>query len=205
MHSVTDGVLLLLVVSFLVFSLAQTISATEIRCDTSTCLDFPSSGCCGSSFQCLELGLQSQCVYKNGTITRPDDYFCRTQPTKCFYCCYGNSCNNEAACSNHLSKYQAIADGISLFFIGLFVFAIVSCIILLALRHIRLKRVRKLKQRHARLAKISLQDTSNNSKSSHEERPNDHYSLQQKRNPSINRIPQKDASEGILQPLADSH
>ena len=192
------------VVTALLLLVFDSVTAAQLQCDTAAC-EGTNSPCCSSTFECLTPQLVGQCVYRNGTVSRPDSAFCQAQPTSCYYCCFNNTCNNQAACSNHYTHYEGVAEGVWLFFMGLFLFAFTTCIILLALRHIRLARVRKLKQRHARLAKISLQETSNSSKASQEDRPSDLYLGQKKRNPSVgHKIERQDSSDRIFQPLVDS-
>ena len=131
-------------------------------CDKSKCdKENPGSEfmCCGETFDCLNRDSESSCVYNN-TI-KPEENICISQSSSCYYCCFSKTCNNRKACENH---YKDVEDNIILIFIihsCLFLVAIIAFIILVALRKIRLNRVKELKLNHKYLTNNTYNNNSN--------------------------------------------
>ena len=106
------------------------------------------AGCCNENFDCVTTDRTDYCVYNN-SIIRPDPQFCRNQRLSCFHCCIeGQGCANKIACDNYFEDNRQNAFLIAIVIYCTSSVALISFMILIALRYIRLGNVKELKKRH---------------------------------------------------------
>ena len=149
----------------LLFTACQTMNTIQrypqlgatMECSESVCKqDVKAPICCGENFGCLENDSKDLCVYKFTQMRRPDADFCRSQYGVCYYCCFNNQCNNSKACINHYDDYRQNALLIFTFTLCLFMIAIITFTVFVAIRQIRLNKVNELKTKHRILSNYTI-------------------------------------------------
>ena len=135
------------------FGLKASMECSESKCEQEYVND---AVCCGENFGCLKNDSKDLCVFRFAKLQIPDPDFCQSQYSTCYYCCFDNKCNNSKACSTHFEDFRQNATLIFIFTLCLFLVAVITFTVFVAIRQIRLNKVKELKSKHRILSNHTI-------------------------------------------------
>ena len=119
----------------------------------------PNPICCNQQFKCLSSTDTKSCVFREGQVAVIENLqaqetrmlkrdYCLQNYTQCYHCCFDGKCGNFEACNNNYETLSMTAQLVFIVVTCLFIISIASFSVLIAVRKIRLNKLRELRLSH---------------------------------------------------------